>query len=151
MLLMRLFLIYGGAVSQASRARMASVIDWDCARSRQLLGLTPLSCHGCVMSAVETNSLRMVRSVTHKADGGSIAVLGLAEPALRTKTSSEPAVALDTSAAASSNLTGSEISVMMMWIFLRCAARSSSGPAVSKLLIRANTWLFVSLDFIVAG
>ena len=37
---------------------------------------------------------------THKALGGSVLVSGSAEPALRIKTSSEPAVTLETSAAA---------------------------------------------------
>ena len=38
--------------------------------------------------------------ITHKALGGSALVSGPAEPALRIKTSSEPAVTLETSAAA---------------------------------------------------
>ena len=84
---------------------------------------------------------------THKAVGGSTLVSGPAEPALRIKTSSEPAVTLETSAAACSNFFGSEISVTTIWMFLRFAASSSSGPAVPRLRMMANTWFFGSADF----
>ena len=123
------------------------MVGWDSVHSHQSPNPALLSCHDYVVSAVGTDSLHMSSPITHKADGGSTAVSGPAEPALRIKTSSEPAVTLDTSAAASSNLVGSEISVTMMWMFLRCAASSPSGPAVPKLRIRANTWLFGSMDF----
>ena len=85
-------------------------------------------------------------SFTHKALGGSALVSGPAEPALRIKTSSEPAVTFETSAAAWSNFFGSEMSVTTMWMFLRFAASSSSGPAVPRLRMMANTWLFGSTD-----
>jgi hypothetical protein len=84
---------------------------------------------------------------THKALGGSALVSGPAEPALRIKTSSEPAVTLETSAAAWCNFFGSEISVTTIWMFLRFAASSSSGPAVPRLRMMANTWFFGSTDF----
>jgi hypothetical protein len=51
-------------------------------------------------------------SFTYKALGGSVLVSGPAEPALSIKTSSEPFVTLETSAAACSNFFGSEISVI---------------------------------------
>lgn len=116
-------------------------------RSHQSPRPVLLSCRGYVVSVFETMSWRTTSSSTHKADGGSAAVSGPAEPALRIKTSSEPAVTLDTSAAASSNFSGSAISVTMTWMFLRCAASCSSGPAVPRLRIRAKTLLFGSVDF----
>lgn len=83
---------------------------------------------------------------THKALGASALVSGPAELALSIKTSSEPAVASETSAAACANFFGSEILVTIMWIFLRFEASSSSGPAVPRLRMRANTWLSGSPD-----
>ena len=147
MLLRRLFLICGRRVSQAWRALNSVNGGWDFVHSRQSPCPALLSCHDYVLSAVGTDYLLTSSPITHKVDGGSTAVSGPAEPALRIKTSSEPAVTLDTSAAASFNLVGSEMSVTMMWMFLRCAASSLSGPAVPKLRIRAKTWLFGSVDF----
>lgn len=53
----------------------------------------------------------------------------------------------ETSAAASANFFGSERSVTIMLMFLRFEASSSRGAAVPRLRMRANIWLFGSLDF----
>jgi hypothetical protein len=84
---------------------------------------------------------------TYKALGDSALVSGPAEPALRIKTSNEPPVALETSAAASPNLIELPISVTMIWMFLRFAASFSSGPAVALLRMRAKTWFSGLADF----
>lgn len=76
-----------------------------------------------------------------------MAVSGPAEPALRINTSSEPPVVLETSAAACSSFSGSEMSVSTTLMFLRIAASFSSSPAVARLRMSAKTWLFESADF----
>lgn len=83
--------------------------------------------------------------MTYNALGGSTLVSGPDEAALRIRTSSEPPVTLEISAAVASSFAGSAMSVSRMWMFLRFVASSSSGPAVLRLLIRAKT-LFVGSE-----
>lgn len=92
-------------------------------------------------------ALTRMNLCTYKPVGVSMAVSGPAEPALRINTSSEPPVALETSAAACSSLSGFEMSVSTILMFLRLAASFSSSPAVARLRMRAKTWLFESADF----
>lgn len=137
----RLFLICR-ACQQEVRTQVAS---WG-AGSYVLVDL-PLQGFFLAMTVVGTvSAISMVPDrFTHKAVGGITQVSsGPAEPALRIKTSSEPPVTFEISAAAWSNFFGLEMSVSTIWMFLRFAASSSSGPAVFRLRMRANTWLFGS-------
>jgi hypothetical protein len=92
-------------------------------------------------------SKRRVEVTAYNPLGGSTAVGVDAEPAFKSRMSSEPAVTSETSVTACLIFFGSPISVTMMWMLALSAASSFRGPAVSRLRIRAKTWLVETEDW----